>query len=52
MRDTGFAFTTRNDQDTVTVKVSVHWDPGVDLAEITRLLIGTFKEANERAEQS
>ena len=52
MRDTGFAFTTRDNQDTVTIKMSVHWNHGTDQKEITRLLVETFKEANDRVEQA
>ena len=45
LRDTGFAFTKTNGQDTVTIKVQVHWDHGTDRAEIDRLLMLAFKEA-------
>jgi hypothetical protein len=51
MRDTGFTFPIRNDQDTVTVKISVHWDHDTDPVEVLRVLMNASQEAHTRLEE-
>lgn len=49
IRDRGFGFTAKNQVETVTVKVELHWDRKVSLDELKSVLAEAYAEAYHRA---